>query len=86
MIWTGFAATAAKKGINAAWLAAHPNQTKQFGEVARIPSSTGADRDAKFRAIVEALNRHQTNVAATSPALVGKRALVAAALAAASAR
>lgn len=56
------------------------DQTKGFGEVARVLSAQGSRRDAYHKALVEALNRRQAN-AATS-AQVGNAAALAGGLAA----
>jgi hypothetical protein len=86
MTTPGFVLAGAKKMLNAGYSAVRPDSTRSYGDVARVLSATGAERDAAFQKIVDALNKHQATVAATAPSLVGKRALVAAALAAASAR
>jgi hypothetical protein len=55
-----------------------PDSTKSFGEVARILSAQGPERDRHLAALVDALGRHSANAQASEP--IGNRAALAAAL------
>lgn len=61
MSLTGLAATAGKKAINYALNAVRPDPTKSYGEVARVLSAQGSQRDAHLAALVDALSRKQAN-------------------------
>ena len=79
MSMTGIVATGAKKAVGAtvnSLLRSDP--TKSYGEVARILSAQGGQRDAHLTALVDALSRRQSH-AASVPA-IGNRAALAAAL------
>jgi hypothetical protein len=78
MSLTGFAATLGKKTANAALNAMRPDSTKSFGEIARILSAQGPERDRHLAALVDALGRHSANAQAAGP--IGNRAALAAAL------
>jgi hypothetical protein len=78
MSLTGFAATLGKKTANAVLNAMRPDSTKSFGEVARILSAQGPERDRHLAALIDALGRHSANAQA-APA-IGNRAALAAAL------
>jgi hypothetical protein len=78
MSLTGFAATLGKKTANAALNAMRPDSTKSFGEIARILSAQGPERDRHLAALVDALGRHSAHAQA-APA-IGNRAALAAAL------
>lgn len=78
---TGIIATTAKKAVAAianAMLRTDP--TKSYGEVARVLTAQGAQRDAHFKAIVDALERRGQNSAIAST--VGDRSALAASIAA----
>lgn len=79
MSLTGLAATAGKKTVNAIANALRPDPTKSFGEVARILSAQGGQRDAHLAALVDALSRRQGH-AAMAPDVGNRAALVAALL------
>ncbi|WKA31612.1 hypothetical protein [Bradyrhizobium roseum] len=78
---TGLVATAAKKAVAAianAMLRTDP--TKSYGEVARVLTTQGAQRDAHYQAILNALERRNENSAIAST--VGDRSALAASIAA----
>jgi hypothetical protein len=79
MSLTGFAATLGKKTANAALNAMRPDPTKSYGEVARVLSAQGSQRDRHLAALVDALSRKQANAKIGSS--VVKNALVSALLA-----
>jgi hypothetical protein len=77
---TGLVATGAKKaaiGVANALLRRDPTQS--YGEVARVLSASGAQRDAYIKAIADALTRRQSHAAA-APAFGDRAALIAAIL------
>jgi hypothetical protein len=74
----GMASTAGKKTANALINSMRPDSTKSFGEVARILSAQGPERDRHLAALVDALGRHSANAQAAGP--IGNRAALAAAL------
>lgn len=78
MSLTGLLATGAKKTAN--WVAngMRPDQTRHYGEAARVLSAQGAERDAHLQALIDALSRRGENAAA-APA-IGNRAALAASL------
>jgi hypothetical protein len=79
MTLTGMAATVGKKAVSAtidALLRRDP--TAAYGEVAKVLSAQGPQRDAHLAALIEALSRRQAN-AEIGP-VVGNRAALAAAL------
>lgn len=73
----GMGATAIKKVLGAAYGAVKPSETRAFGEIADILSSTGSRRDATTQAIIDALERRRGN-AVTAPAAGDRAALIAA--------
>ncbi|WP_342714452.1 hypothetical protein AAFG22_14850 [Bradyrhizobium sp. B024] len=75
----GVTSTVAKKAFAAALNAVRPDPTKSFGEVARILSAQGSERDRHLLALVDALSRRQGN-AALAPQIGDRAALVAALL------
>lgn len=75
---TGLLATGAKKALGTALNAMRPDPTKSFGEVARILSAQGSERDRHLMSLIDALSRRQGN-AAMAP-IVGDRAALVAAL------
>jgi hypothetical protein len=79
MSMTGLLATGAKKTANAALNALRPDPTKSFGEVARILSAQGSERDRHLMALVDVLSRRQ-GTAALAPQIGDRAALVAALL------
>ena len=50
-----------KKAANAAYKALLPDSTRSFGEVARVLSSQGAERDQMLQSIVDAIGRRKAN-------------------------
>lgn len=77
---TGMTVTAAKKAITGVVNAImRSDPTKSYGEVARILSAQGPQRDAHISAIAEAMNRRQSN-AAMAPKVGDRTALIAAIL------
>lgn len=76
---TGLLATGAKKALGAALNAMRPDPTKSFGEVARILSAQGSERDRHLAALIDALSRRQSH-AAIAPEAGNRAALVAALL------
>ena len=74
----GFTATIAKKALNAAANSVRPDQTRHYGEIARVVTAQGSERDRHLAALVEALGKHGQNAKA-APA-IGDRAALAAAL------
>lgn len=76
---TGLLATGAKKTANAALNAMRPDPTKSFGEVAKILSAQGSERDRHLMALIDALSRRQGH-AAMAPVVGDRAALVAALL------
>lgn len=78
MSMTGLVATGAKKALNAAFNAVRPDPTKSFGEVARVLSAQGPQRDAHLAALVDALSRRQGHAATGQN--IGNRAALAALL------
>lgn len=68
----------AKKALNAGYNAVRPDATRSFGEVARVLSAQGPQRDKHLQAIIEAITRRQ-RTSASAPA-VGDRAALAAAI------
>ncbi|WP_038950369.1 hypothetical protein [Bradyrhizobium genomosp. III] len=78
MSLTGLLATGAKK--TAGWIAngMRSDQTRHYGEAARVLSAQGAERDAYLQALIDALGRRGENAAA-APA-IGNRAALAASL------
>lgn len=75
---TGMTATAGKKALNLIADALRPDPTKSFGEVARILSAQGGQRDQHLAALIDVLSRRQDNAASASK--VGDRAALVAAL------
>jgi hypothetical protein len=76
---SGFFGTLGKKAVSKtvdALLKRDP--TAAYGEVARILSAQGAERDSRLLALTEALNRRQANAATASK--FGDRAALVAAL------
>lgn len=81
MTLTGLGSTAAKKAVAATFNALlKKDPTKAFGEVARVLSAQGPQRDAYHDALVQALTRRQSNSALASK--VGDNASLAALIAA----
>jgi hypothetical protein len=80
MSMTGLLATGAKKAVNAGLNALRPDPTKSFGEVARVLSAQGSQRDQHLAALLDALSRRQGH-AALAPETGNRAALVAALLA-----
>lgn len=81
MSMTGLLATGAKKGVSAVANALLKNDpTRSYGEVARVLSSQGPQRDAHLANIVDAINSRQGN-AAVAPQVGNSGAVVAALLA-----
>jgi hypothetical protein len=76
---TGLPLTIAKKTINAGLNLLRPDPTKSYGEVARVLSAQGSQRDRYLAALVDALSRKQANSEIGRG--VGKNALVSALLA-----
>jgi hypothetical protein len=75
----GIVAAGAKKGVQAiANALMHADPTRSYGEVARVLTSQGAQRDAHFQAIADALARRQRNAAISSTA--GDRSALASAI------
>lgn len=75
----GLLATGAKKVANAGLNAMRPDPTKSFGEVARVLSAQGTDRDRHLAALVDALSRRQGHTAMAQD-VGGRGALIAALL------
>jgi hypothetical protein len=71
----GMGVTVAKKAVNGLINAVRPDQTRSYGEVARVLSAQGPARDAKVQSIIDALNRRGSNAAA-SPAVGNSAALL----------
>jgi hypothetical protein len=64
---SGVAGTVTKKAVGAAFNALlKKDPTKAFGEVAKVLSAQGPQRDAYHQALVDALNRRQSNSALAS--------------------
>ena len=63
MSMSGLPLTILKKGANAALNMVRPDPTKSYGEVARVLSAQGPQRDAHLAALVEALSRKHANSA-----------------------
>jgi hypothetical protein len=78
MSLTGLAATGAKKAANALLNTMRPDPTKSFGEVARVLSAQGSERDRHLAALADTLLRRQGNAAAAPG--IGNRTALAAAL------
>lgn len=78
MSMTGLLATGAKKAAGAALNAMRPDPTKSFGEVARVLSAQGSERDRHLMALVDALSRRQGHTAMAQD--VGSRGALIAAL------
>jgi hypothetical protein len=74
----GMASTAGKKLVNLGINAVRPDSTRSFGEVARVLSAQGSERDRHLAALIDALAKHGQNAQA-APA-IGNRAALAAAL------
>lgn len=77
MSLTGLLSTAAKKATEAAAGAFRSDPTRSYGEVARILTSQGPQRDAHFSSLADALARRGQNQI-TSQAVGGRSALAAA--------
>jgi hypothetical protein len=75
---TGLLATGGKRALGAALNAMRPDPTKSFGEVARVLSAQGSDRDRHLAALVDALSRRQGHTAMAQD--VGSRGALIAAL------
>lgn len=75
---TGFALAGAKKVLNAGYNAVRPDVTRSFGELAKVLSAQGPQRDKHLQDIVDAITRRR-GIASSSPA-VGDRAAIAAAI------
>jgi hypothetical protein len=67
-----------KKALDWAYKAVQPDQTRHYGEIARVVTSQGSERDRHLAALVDVLGRQGLNAKA-SPA-IGNRAALAAAL------
>jgi hypothetical protein len=77
---TGLVATGAKKAaISVANALLRRDPTQSYGEVARVLSATGAQRDRYIQAIADALTRRQSH-AARAPVVGDRAALIAAIL------
>lgn len=74
---TGLVLGGTKKALNAAYNAVRPDATRSFGEVAKALTEQGAKRDARIKAIVDALDRRQGN-AVTAQAAGDRGSLLAA--------
>ena len=79
MSLTGALSTAAKKAAEAGANAFRPDPTRSYGEIARILTAQGGERDAHVSALAGALARRDRN-SATSQA-IGNRSALAAAIA-----
>lgn len=79
MSFTGLPMTILKKGATAALNLVRPDPTKSFGEIAKVLSAQGPQRDAHLAALVEALSRKQAN--SKVGAGIAKNALISALLA-----
>lgn len=79
MSFTGLLSTIAKKATEAGAGAFRTDPTRHYGEVARILTAQGPQRDAHFSSLVDTLARRDQN-SATSQA-VGNRSALAAAIA-----
>ncbi len=75
---TGLVLGGAKKALNATYNAVRPDQTRSFGEVAKILTEQGPQRDARLKAIVDALDRRRGN--SVTAAAAGDRTALAAAI------
>lgn len=75
---TGIAVGGAKKAANAAYQAIKPDSTRSFGELARVLSAQGAQRDQHIQDIIDAITRRKS-IASTAP-VAGDRAALAAAI------
>lgn len=75
---TGLLATGAKKAANWAWNGMRPDPTAHYGEIARVLSAQGSERDRQLQALADVLLSRGANSAA-APA-IGNRAALAAAL------
>ncbi|QQO30740.1 hypothetical protein JJC00_18830 [Bradyrhizobium diazoefficiens] len=77
---TGALATLAKRYIaEPAWSAlTHVDPTRSYGEIGRIVTAQGAERDRHFQAILDAMNRRDGNAAVASK--LGDRGTLAAAI------
>ena len=74
----GLVVGGAKKALNWAYKGIQPDQTRHYGEIARVVTAQGSERDRHLAALVDALGKHGQN-AQSSPA-IGNRAALAAAL------
>lgn len=75
---TGTLATGAKKGVEAVINALRRDPTASYGDIARVLSAQGPERDAAFQAIKDAIARRQQNAMAAPK--VGDRSALAAAI------
>lgn len=80
MTIAGLVGTAGKKAIVAVQNAVSPDQTKSYGEIAKILSAQGGERDSAVLKIADALSRRQNN-ADIAPTVGNASAAIAAALA-----
>lgn len=74
----GLALGGAKKALSWAYKNIQPDQTRHYGEIARVVTAQGSERDRHLAALIEALDKHG-QIAQASPA-IGNRAALAAAL------
>jgi hypothetical protein len=75
---TGFALAGGKKLLNAGLNAVRPDPTRSFGELAKVLSAQGSQRDKHLQDIIDAITRRQ-RASAKAP-VVGDRAALAAAI------
>jgi hypothetical protein len=77
---TGMGVTAAKKGAQGAWNAlTRSDPTRSYGEVARVLSAQGAQRDAHLASIIDAIGQRGSN--SDAAAVAGKYGSIIAAIA-----
>lgn len=77
MSLTGLLSTAAKKAAEAGVGAFRPDPTRSYGEIARVLTAQGPERDAHVSSLAAALARRGQNQV-TSQAVGGRSALAAA--------
>jgi len=77
---TGLALAGSKKILNAGYNALKPDATRSFGEIARLLTAQGPQRDRHVQAVVDAIQSRQRN-ATSAPAAGNLGAVVAAMLA-----
>ena len=80
--WLGMALTAAKRGgVKALNAVTEKAQNRARGDVARILTAQGPERDRHIQAIIDALDRRQASAAKYSAASAGQKAIAAALMA-----